>query len=134
MEATEQKQVTFTGCSNAQATLCGGRDPRILLKRGQAYDVVRTEVYDFHTQYYIEVDGEELPFNSGCFEEWEEEKLPEKLQVIVVDTANAFLVRIDSDPRGSRTGYANVIPQGIDRASRDFAIAFGKELVERWNK
>ena len=127
------KQVTFSGCSNMQATYGGGVDPRGVLTPGQTYEVVRVEVFDWHTHYHIEIDGKLLAFGSGCFGEWEPEKLPEKLQMIVVDTENAFLVRIDSDPRSSRTGYANIIPQGADRQSRDFAIAFGKKFVECWN-
>ncbi len=127
-------RVTFSGCSDAQATYCGGVDPRGVLTPGQQYEVVRTEVFDCHTHYHIEVDGKLIPFNSGCFGEWEPEELPERLQTVIVDTENTFVVRIDSDPRGSRTGYANIIPQGADRASRDFAIAFGTEFVKRWNE
>lgn len=127
-------KVTFSGCSDAQATFAGGVDPRGILTPGQTYDVVQREVFDFHTHYHIEVDGKLIAFNSGCFGEWKPEELPDKLQTVVVDTLNAFLVRIDADPRGSRTGYANIIPQGADRASRDFAIAFGVEFVKRWNE
>ncbi len=61
-------------------------------------------------------------------------KLPEKIQAIIVDTDNAFIVRLDGDPRTTDTGIANVIPRGAEREHRDYAIKVGKHLVKCWNE
>lgn len=59
--------------------------------------------------------------------------LPKKLKAIIVDSEHVFLVRIGTEPRTTDTGIANVIPQGIDRNSRDFAIHIAEHLVKCWN-
>lgn len=61
-------QVTFNGCSDAQANWGQGEDPRELLKEGETYEVVDKEVHSWHTLFFIEVNGEEMGFNSSCFD------------------------------------------------------------------
>ena len=137
MSTKKIKSVKFLGCSNAQATYAGGADPRKLLEKGKTYDVVNIIVYDWHTHYYIEVNGEPIPFNSSCFGEYEEPKieLPKKLCTIIVDTENVFLVRIGTEPRTTDTGIANIIPidRDISRFGRDRTIATAQHLVDCWN-
>lgn len=134
---SEKLKVTFKGCSDEQVNWGGGEDPRKLLKKGQEYEVVRTKMYDWHTHYFIEVDGKELPFGSGCFGDWEEEKieLPKKLTTIIADTDHAFVVRIGAEPRISDTGIANIIPinRDVSRQGRDRTIKIAKHLVSCWN-
>lgn len=55
------------------------------------------------------------------------------LKAIIVDKETVFLARIGCEPRVSETGIANIIPQGIDRKSRDVAIYIATEIVRRWN-
>lgn len=130
------EKVTFSGCSDEQATWAGGKDPRKLLEKGQVYEIVKTEVYEWHTHYYIEVDGKEVPFNSACFGEWEEKiiELPKKLEAMIADTDNAFVVRIGTEPRTTDTGIANVICQGLERQKKDYVIQLAKHFVQCWNK
>ena len=62
-----------------------------------------------------------------------EGKLPKELKTIIVDTENAIVVRIATEPRTTETGIANIICQGIDRESRDYIIRLAKHLVLCWN-
>lgn len=59
--------------------------------------------------------------------------LPSKLNAVVMDSENVFLVRIFAEPRLTDTGLANIIPQGIDRENRDFAIKFANRIVHCYN-
>jgi hypothetical protein len=61
-------QVTFNGCSDAQANWGQGEDPRGLLKEGDTYEVINKEVHSWHTLFFIEIGGKELGFNSSCFD------------------------------------------------------------------
>ncbi len=62
-----------------------------------------------------------------------QENLPTELKTLIVDSDHVFLCRIRTEPITTETGIANVIPQGIDRQSRDYTIRITEELVRRWN-
>lgn len=117
-----------------QASMFGSNDPRLLLEKGKTYEVVDVDTHDCYTQYMLKVGDKTLVFNSGCFGEWEEKKLPKKLKALIVDEKNVFLVRILTDPETTRTGIANIIPAGISREERDYAISICHKLVDSWNE
>lgn len=109
---------------------------------GNVYAVVKTEVHERHTNVFLE--GFDEPFTSCLFDEVDEnavdevieikkKPLPEKLEVVIVDEPNAFVVRICTEPRTTRTGIANVICQGIDDESKDFVKRIAEALVYCYN-
>lgn len=140
-EKQEIKKVTFWDCSDGQANFGSGKDPRGLLEKGKEYDVANIDIHDWYTLYYIKVNNKLVPFNSGCFFYQQDNpmskpiiELPEKLQAIIADTDNVFVVRIGTDPRTTDTGIANIICQGTSRADRDRVIAIANHLVKCWNE
>lgn len=116
-----------------------------LLEPGKIYIVKQVKVYDWSSEVYLE--GFHEPFNLILFENVDDDavdepmeypeiprrKLPEKLKATIIDHDNAFLVRIRTDPETTRTGILNVIPTGIEREDRDYAIDIGNRIVEIWN-
>jgi len=146
--ANNNKTVTFKSCTEAQAIHFGNDDPRVILKAGETYNVIDTDIYAYHTVYTIEIGNVKFKFNSVCFEEWieKDEKreaqgreskrivLPEKLKTTIVDEKEVFLVRIRTDPETTKTGIANIIPTGVSREERDYTISICNKLVESWNK
>lgn len=58
--------VRYTGATDEQASLAGGRDPREVLEEGETYEVDIIDVHSQHTRVYLV--GIEGWFNSVCFE------------------------------------------------------------------
>lgn len=110
---------------------------------GKIYVVAKIAVHEWSTEVFLE--GFDKPFNSVSFNDVDENavdetieitepELPKRLEAMIVDTDNAFLVRIVTDPRTTDTGIANIIPTGVSREEKDYAIAIGKNLVKCWNE
>ena len=116
----------------------GFADTREFLKEGKEYEAVIDE-HSWHT--YVCINGK--GFNVVCFEQLGDDigdevnrpdGLPKKLEAIIVDTPNVFMLRIGTVPRTTDRGLANIIPMGISRDDKDAAIAFIKRLVNCYNR
>jgi hypothetical protein len=62
----EQTRVKYTGATDAQVAWGSNDDPREHLVEGSVYTVVKQEIHDWHTKYYLE-GFEDLKFNSASF-------------------------------------------------------------------
>ncbi len=114
----------------------GYADTREHLEENKEYEAV-IDKHEWHT--YVCIDGK--GFNSVCFDFTESvngdinrpDGLPKQLTAIIADEPNVFICRIGTMPRTTDRGIANIIPSGIDRDSRDRAIAITNHLVNCWN-
>ncbi|KKK77905.1 hypothetical protein LCGC14_2848920 [marine sediment metagenome] len=64
-------KVRYKGCTDGQATMGRGMDPRPLLEEGEVYTLVSEHIHSWHTLYFLE-GFLRTPFNSVCFEKIKE--------------------------------------------------------------